>query len=84
METSAQLIVEQAASPCHEAPISEYAESYSAEWDDPASVRRRLEALLIPEATRVLISWSVSIAVETSWYRFATTGMRFAISRPTM
>ncbi len=42
----------------------------SAEWDDPASVRQRLEALAISPSDPVIVSWDRQTAVITQWATF--------------
>ena len=67
---SANRIAEEARSRCAEAPIGEFAETWSAEWDDPDSVRSRLNKLGIDPSRRVFVSWSADMALETSWHTF--------------
>jgi hypothetical protein len=69
-EASAETIAPEAADRCREAPVSEFAETWSAEWDDPESVRKRLQLLAIGRSARVLVSWDRRTAVETSWSVF--------------
>jgi hypothetical protein len=69
-EASAESIAAEAVDRCREAPISEFAETWSAEWDDPESVRKRLQLLAIGREERVFVSWGRHTAVETSWSVF--------------
>jgi hypothetical protein len=72
-EASAETVAAEAVDRCREAPVSEFAETWSAEWDDPDSVRKLLQLLAIPRSARVVVSWDRRTAVETSWsvfYRF--------------
>src|SRR5687768_10530675 len=69
-EASAEIIAAEARDRCREAPVSEFAETWSAEWDDPDSVRKRLQLLAISRSASVLVSWDERTAVETSWSVF--------------
>ncbi len=57
---------------CMEAPIAEFTESFSAEWDAADSVRERLIMLPIAPEQQVLVSWSADLALVTSWRTFRT------------
>jgi hypothetical protein len=69
-EASAETIAAEAVDRCREASVSEFAETWSAQWDDPDSVRKRPQLLAIGRSARVLVSWGRRRAVETSWSVF--------------
>ena len=55
---------------CTERRVSDRQLTIAAEWDSPDPVRARLAELLVAPSARVLVSWSASAAVVTSWRTF--------------